>query len=286
MPCESNPVKGRPPLTPRCLPQPGRGCAASCRAGRPAASAPAATALSSASWRAWPRASSRDRSRKILVERQGLGQAAEGVERARHVVQTRQRVAVLRPKVFARAIVGLLEAYRRLARLVRDVGDRSSVLRVVHHEQQPGGRKACHQTVEQGLGFRIDPVQVLEDHQQRLHLAFPEQDALEGVERALAALGWLEKNDWYPIAGGARLRHDRSARRLSRRVPRRRASPGSRRHEDPGGARARSAIPPRPPGPLRGGSPSRPEGRALSRAIRPASDRPQTDDAVRGTGSR
>jgi hypothetical protein len=38
-------------------------------------------------------------------------------------------------------------------------------------------------------------VRILEDQYQRLHLAFPEQNALEGVERALAALGRLESQE-------------------------------------------------------------------------------------------
>jgi hypothetical protein len=40
-----------------------------------------------------------------------------------------------------------------------------------------------------------NPVQVLENQYERLHLAFPEQNALEGVERALAALGRLESQE-------------------------------------------------------------------------------------------
>jgi hypothetical protein len=36
-------------------------------------------------------------------------------------------------------------------------------------------------------------VQVLEDHEQRLHLAFPQEQALDGIERALAALGRVER---------------------------------------------------------------------------------------------
>jgi hypothetical protein len=35
-------------------------------------------------------------------------------------------------------------------------------------------------------------VQVLEDHEQRLHLALAQQQALDGVERALAALGRVQ----------------------------------------------------------------------------------------------
>ena len=62
---------------------------------------------------------------------------------------------------------------------------------VVDQEQEPGRGQALHQGVEQGLRLGIDPVQVLEDQQQRLHLAFAQQHALEGVEGVLAALRWI-----------------------------------------------------------------------------------------------
>ena len=63
---------------------------------------------------------------------------------------------------------------------------------VVDQEQEPSGRQALDQAVEQGLGLGIDPVQVLEDQQQGLHLALAQQQALEGVEGALAALRGIE----------------------------------------------------------------------------------------------
>ena len=50
---------------------------------------------------------------------------------------------------------------------------------VVDQEQEPGRRQALDQAVEQGLRLGIDPVQILEDQQQRLHLAFAQQHALE-----------------------------------------------------------------------------------------------------------
>ena len=59
---------------------------------------------------------------------------------------------------------------------------------VVDQEQQPGGRQTLDQAVEQRLRLGIDPVQVFEDQEQRLHLAFAQQQALERVEGALAAL--------------------------------------------------------------------------------------------------
>ena len=67
------------------------------------------------------------------------------------------------------------------------------VLRAVVDQQQEAGRgQALDEAVEQRLGLGIDPVQVFEDQQQRLHLAFAQQHALERVERALAALRRIE----------------------------------------------------------------------------------------------
>ena len=66
---------------------------------------------------------------------------------------------------------------------------------IIHQEEETGGRDALDQAVEQGLGFRIHPVQILTDQQQRLHLAFAQQEALEGVERALAALRGVERQE-------------------------------------------------------------------------------------------
>ena len=63
---------------------------------------------------------------------------------------------------------------------------------VVDQQQQAGGGQALHQAIEQGLGLGIDPVQVLKHQQQRLHLAFAQQHALEGLEGALAALRRIE----------------------------------------------------------------------------------------------
>ncbi len=65
---------------------------------------------------------------------------------------------------------------------------------VVDQQQQARGAEALHQAVEQGLGLAIDPVQILEHHQQRLHLALAQQQALDRVERALAALGRVQRS--------------------------------------------------------------------------------------------
>ena len=53
--------------------------------------------------------------------------------------------------------------------------------------------RLVHQAIEQRLRLGVDPVQVLEHQQQRLLLALPQQQALAGVERALAPLGRVER---------------------------------------------------------------------------------------------
>ena len=51
---------------------------------------------------------------------------------------------------------------------------------VVDQEQQPGRREALDQAIQHGLRLGVNPVQVFEDQQQRLHLAFAQQHALAG----------------------------------------------------------------------------------------------------------
>jgi hypothetical protein len=46
---------------------------------------------------------------------------------------------------------------------------------VVDEEQDAGRRQALNQTVEQRLGLRVDPVEILEDHEERLDLALSEE---------------------------------------------------------------------------------------------------------------
>jgi hypothetical protein len=69
-----------------------------------------------------------------------------------------------------------------------------SVLRaVVDQQEEPGGRETVHQSVQTRLGLGIDPVQVLDEEEHRLHLTFAHEDPLERVQGALAALGRLER---------------------------------------------------------------------------------------------
>ena len=59
---------------------------------------------------------------------------------------------------------------------------------VVDQQQHPGGRQALDQHIEHGLRLGVDPVQVFEDQQQRLHLAFAQQDALQRLQGAAPPL--------------------------------------------------------------------------------------------------
>ena len=81
---------------------------------------------------------------------------------------------------------------------------------VVDQQQELGRRHALDQAVEEGLGLGIDPVQVLKDQQQRLHLAFAHEEALEPVERALAPLRRIERQEravrWQSVQEGEQRR--------------------------------------------------------------------------------
>jgi hypothetical protein len=79
-------------------------------------------------------------------------------------------------------------------RVVRATAPGVLILRpVVHEEQQPGGRQAFDEPIEQRLGLGVDPVEVFEDDQQRLHLALPQQELLQRVQGPPAALRRVER---------------------------------------------------------------------------------------------
>jgi hypothetical protein len=63
---------------------------------------------------------------------------------------------------------------------------------VVDEQQHAGGRQALHQGVQACLRLGMDPVQVLKDQQQGLRLTFPQQQAFQRLQGALAALGGVE----------------------------------------------------------------------------------------------
>ena len=63
---------------------------------------------------------------------------------------------------------------------------------VVDQQEHADGGQALHQAIEERLGLRVDPVEVLEGQQERLHLALPQDQAFERVQGALAALRRIE----------------------------------------------------------------------------------------------
>ena len=91
---------------------------------------------------------------------------------------------------------------------------------VVHEQQQPGGRQALDEPIEQRLGLGVDPVEVLEDDQQRLHLALPQQEPLHGVQGAPAALGRIERRPLRVVGRHVEQRQERRQAAFQRAVQR------------------------------------------------------------------
>jgi hypothetical protein len=63
---------------------------------------------------------------------------------------------------------------------------------VVDQQQEPGRGEALDQTVEAGLRLCIDPLQILDNHQKRLFLAFTQEQVLPGLQGLAAALARLK----------------------------------------------------------------------------------------------
>src|SRR5262249_57357308 len=77
-----------------------------------------------------------------------------------------------------------------VVRLARPV---VSVLRPIGHEQQDANwGQTLDEIVEKGLRLPVNPVQILEDQQERLRAAFEESQMLEGVKRTLATARGIE----------------------------------------------------------------------------------------------
>src|SRR5262249_40870781 len=63
---------------------------------------------------------------------------------------------------------------------------------VIDEQEQPGRREAFGEDIEERLRFGVDPVEILEDEEQRLDLALAEEKALARVECPLASLRGIE----------------------------------------------------------------------------------------------
>src|SRR4029453_985025 len=65
---------------------------------------------------------------------------------------------------------------------------------VIDEEQHPRHREALNEEVKRGLGLRVDPVEIFEDHAQWLTLALAGEELLQGRPRP----GLLEKRPQRP----------------------------------------------------------------------------------------
>ena len=91
---------------------------------------------------------------------------------------------------------------------------------VVDEEQDAGRRQALDEAVEQCLGLGIDPVDILEDHEERLDLAFPEKQPFDRLQGSLPALRWVEGIPCGIVNGEIEQRQQRRQERLQRPVER------------------------------------------------------------------
>ena len=105
--------------------------------------------------------------------------------------------------------------------VVRLVAPRVPVLGPVVDEQQDArGGQALDQAVQERLRLGIDPVQVLEDEEERLRLALADEQELDAVEDALEPVGRVERLPLRVGAGKVEQRPERGEDRGERRVER------------------------------------------------------------------
>src|SRR5262249_28667651 len=81
--------------------------------------------------------------------------------------------------------------------VVRLAAPRMLILRAgVDQEQDSPRGQALDEAVQQRLGFGVNPVQILKDQEHGLCLTFPQENALQRLERALTALRRVELEKW------------------------------------------------------------------------------------------
>src|SRR5713226_8510438 len=91
---------------------------------------------------------------------------------------------------------------------------------VIHEHQDLRRRKALDDSVEQRLRLPVDPVEVLEYHDQRLDLRFAQKKSFEAVERALPSLRRIESHPFFVVDRNIEECQERWQRRLERAVER------------------------------------------------------------------
>ena len=87
-------------------------------------------------------------------------------------------------------------------------------------EQDARGREALDQAVEQRLALGVDPVEILEEHEERLDLTFPQEEPLDRVQGPLPALRRVEGTPRDIVDGDIEQRQERRQERLQRPVQR------------------------------------------------------------------
>src|SRR5204862_4419752 len=80
---------------------------------------------------------------------------------------------------------------------------------VVGQEERPGRGQALDQAVEQGLRFGVDPLQVLNEQQERLNPAFVQQETLDRILDLPALLRWIEISPRRIVDGEVQQREQR-----------------------------------------------------------------------------
>jgi hypothetical protein len=91
---------------------------------------------------------------------------------------------------------------------------------VVDEQEHPCGGETLDEPVEQSLGLAIDPVEILEHHEQRLLLTLPEQQVFDSVQRALAALLGVQGRPLCVLGGNVQERQHGRHRRFQRTIER------------------------------------------------------------------
>src|SRR4029453_15089597 len=89
---------------------------------------------------------------------------------------------------------------------------------IVDEEEQPQGGQALHEAIQDRLCFRVDPVEVLEDDEERLDLSLAEKETFDCIERPLPTLGRIETLPCAITARDVEQREKRRKRRLQRPI--------------------------------------------------------------------
>src|SRR3989442_2232067 len=81
-------------------------------------------------------------------------------------------------------------------------------------QENAGGREALDQSVQERLGFGVDPLQVLKEEQEWPDLALLQHEPLAGLERPLTPLGRIERLPLAVLDGNVQERQECRQHRL------------------------------------------------------------------------